>query len=141
MGQFVSLEGETRAGSLEPRCVEGYRAPTRDAKAAAEDYVDHVHVREENGLNNLAGVDETILDTILHPDTLAYMREVRHKGLAARYNGPRQRVRAKPHPNARRNLDQVFKQIWKDVLKAGPCGPSEPSGFVKGGFESIQRCG
>ena len=74
-------------------------------------------VREERNLNNLAGVDDQGLDTILHPDMLAYMREVRHKGLAARYNGPRQRVRTKPHPNARRNLDQVFKQIWKDVVK------------------------
>ena len=74
-------------------------------------------VCEEKGLNNLAGVGEKTLDTILQPDMLAYTREVRHKGLAARYNGSRQHVRTKPHPNARRNLDQVFKQIWKDVVK------------------------
>ena len=27
------------------------------------------------------------------------------------------RLKARPHPNARRHLDQLYKQIWKDVVK------------------------
>lgn len=64
-------------------------------------------VREERGLSNLAGVRDRRLDGVLHPDLLAYLREVREKGMAARFNGPRTRVRTTLHPNARKNLDQV----------------------------------
>ena len=74
-------------------------------------------VREEQGLMNLAGVDSNDLDGVLHPDLLAYLREVRRSGMPARYVGDRRRVRAKLHPNAKRNVDQVFKQIAKDVKK------------------------
>ena len=38
-------------------------------------------VRELRDLNNLKGVDEPYLDTILHPDLLAYLRDVREQGL------------------------------------------------------------
>ena len=74
-------------------------------------------VREEEGLNNLKKVDDESLDTVLHPDLLAYLRDVRRHGLAARSTGERKRCRAKVHPNGRRNLNQVYKQIWKDVSK------------------------
>lgn len=74
-------------------------------------------VREEKGLANLAGVRDRRLDEVLHPDLLAYLREVREKGMAARFNGPRTRVRTRLHPNARKNLDQVYHQIAKDVGK------------------------
>ena len=74
-------------------------------------------VREEEGLNNLKKVDDESLDTVLHPDLLAYLRDVRRRGLAARSTGERKRCRAKLHPNGRRNLNQVYKQIWKDVSK------------------------
>ena len=97
-------------------CEQGARLLSQ-AGSVREEAESLWQVREEKGLNNLAGVDEKTLDTILQPDMLAYTREVRHKGLAARYNGSRQHVCTKPHPNARRNLDQVFKQIWKDVVK------------------------
>ena len=33
--------------------------------------------REQEGLNNLKGVEDEYLDTILHPDLLAYLRDVR----------------------------------------------------------------
>lgn len=74
-------------------------------------------VREEKGLANLAGVRDRRLDEVLHPDLLAYLREVREKGMAARFKGPRTRVRTRLHPNARKNLDQVYHQIAKDVGK------------------------
>lgn len=74
-------------------------------------------VREERGLANLAGVKDKRLDGVLHPDLLAYLREVRGRGMAARFQGPRTRVRTRLHPNARKNLDQVFRQIAKDVGK------------------------
>ena len=74
-------------------------------------------VREEQGLNNLAGVDDPYLDTVLHPHLLEYLRDVRHRGMAARCVGERRRLKARPHPNARRHLDQLYKQIWKDVVK------------------------
>ena len=74
-------------------------------------------VREERGLANLAGVKDKRLDGVLHPDLLAYLRDVRGRGMAARFQGPRARVRTRLHPNARKNLDQVFRQIAKDVGK------------------------
>ena len=37
--------------------------------------------------------------------------------MAARCLGERARVSARPHPNALLHLDQVYKQIWKDVRK------------------------
>ena len=46
-------------------------------------------VREEQGLNNLAGVDDPYLDTVLHPHLLEYLRDVRHRGMAARCVGER----------------------------------------------------
>ena len=73
--------------------------------------------REEQGLNNLCNVEDPYLDTVLHPDLLAYLRDVRRSGLAARYLGERRRCQAKVHPNGRRNLAQVYRQIWKDVRK------------------------
>ena len=74
-------------------------------------------VREDRGLNNLKGVERPYLDTVLHPDLLAYLRDVRQRGLAARCPGPRERRRAKLRPNARRHVDQLYRQIWKDVAK------------------------
>lgn len=74
-------------------------------------------VREEEGRNNLAGVDNQKLDTILHPDMLAYLRSVRQDGMKARFTGERKRVEASLHPNAKRNLGQVYTQLWKDVCK------------------------
>ena len=74
-------------------------------------------LRESRDMMNLKGVDDKDLDTILHPDHLAYLRDVRQFGMAARYLGPRCRVRAGLHPNARKNLGQVYKQIGKDVGK------------------------
>lgn len=73
--------------------------------------------RERMGRNNLAGVDNPRLDTILHPDVLAYLRSVRFNGMRARFTGPRQRVKACLHPNAKKNLGQVYSQLWKDVRK------------------------
>ena len=74
-------------------------------------------VREEKGLMNLAGIDQVEFDSVLHPDHLEYLRQVRKFGMPARYVGKRHRVRAKLHPNAKRNLDQVFQQVAKDVKK------------------------
>ena len=69
--------------------------------------------RQRMGRNNLAGVDNPRLDTILHPDVLAYLRSVRFNGMRARFTGPRQRVKACLHPNAKKNLGQVYSQLWK----------------------------
>ena len=74
-------------------------------------------VREELGRHNLQGVEDGDLEELLHPDHLAYMREIRREGMPARYVGERSRVRADPHPRARANLPQVFKQLMKDVAK------------------------
>lgn len=74
-------------------------------------------VREKLGRNNLQGVDDPELDGLLHPDHLAYLREIRAKGMPARYEGERRRVRAQPHPRARENLGQVYRQLMKDVAK------------------------
>ena len=74
-------------------------------------------VREKLGRNNLQGVDDPDLDGLLHPDHLAYLREIRAKGMPARYEGERRRVRAQPHPRARENLGQVYRQLMKDVAK------------------------
>ena len=74
-------------------------------------------VREEQRLMNLAGVDDRDLDQVLHPDLLDYLRAVRRSGMPARYVGDRRRVKAKLHPNAKKNVDQVFKQIAKDIKK------------------------
>ena len=74
-------------------------------------------VREEWGCNNLKGVTDPRLDQILHPDHLAYMRDVEKNGMNARFVGERRRVEGSLHPNARRNVDQVYRQLMKDVKK------------------------
>ena len=74
-------------------------------------------VREEQGRNNLAGVDDEALDKLMHPDHLAYLREVRRQGMPARFQGERVRVPSKIHPRARDNLPQLYTQLMKDVGK------------------------
>ena len=74
-------------------------------------------VREKQGRNNLAGVDDKILDKLLHPDHLAYLREVRRQGMPARFQGERVRVPSKIHPRARENLPQLYTQLMKDISK------------------------
>ena len=73
--------------------------------------------REASGRNNLAGVDDESLDGLLHPDHLAYLRDVRAQGMSARYVGERERVASKLHPRAKENLCQVYVQVMKDVKK------------------------
>ena len=73
--------------------------------------------REKLNMHNLAGVDDPQLDQLLHPDILGYLREVREQGMPARYQGVRERVKCKPHPRARANMVQVYKQLMKDVAK------------------------
>ena len=73
--------------------------------------------RATHGLANLRGVEDPCLDKILHPDLLAYLRHVKRHGMEARHVGPRERATAGLHPNAKRNLEQVYAQIWKDVKK------------------------
>lgn len=74
-------------------------------------------VREEKGMANLRGVDRAELDELLHPDLLGYLREVRKLGMPARYVGERTRVRSKLHPDAKKNVNQVYKQVAKDIRK------------------------
>ena len=73
--------------------------------------------RERNGMNNLDGVYDEDLEDLLHPDHLGYLREIRDRGMPARYQGERERVPSRLHPRARNNLDQVYSQIMKDVKK------------------------
>ena len=75
------------------------------------------HVREEQGRNNLSGVDDPYLDEVLHPDHLSYLRDVRREGMAARYQGQRTRTPSRLHPRARENIDQVYTQLMKDIYK------------------------
>ena len=74
-------------------------------------------VREDRGLMNLQGIDNEEFDDVLHPDLLQYLRSIRREGMPARYVGSRHRVKAKLHPNAKRNVDQVYHQVAKDVKK------------------------
>ena len=104
-------------------------------------------VREERGLNNLRGVENPYLDTILHPDLLDYLREVRRRGLAARCvddrAGDRQRCKARIHPNGRRNLGQLYRQIWKDVHKMRalvvPADVEELGAVVSSPFAAVDK--
>ena len=73
--------------------------------------------RETLGRNNLQGVDDPILDEVLHPDHVAYLRDIRARGMPARYEGERMRKQTQPHPRARENMNQVFRQLMKDVAK------------------------
>ena len=74
-------------------------------------------VRESQGRNNLAGVDDPTLENLLHPDHLAYLRDVRHQGMPARYQGERTRVPSRLHPRAKDNLNQLYSQLMKDIGK------------------------
>ena len=74
-------------------------------------------IREERGLSNLRGVEDPRLDEVIHQDLLGYLRDIRQFGMPARFQGTRARVASQPHPNARKHLKQVFKQIGKDVGK------------------------
>ena len=73
--------------------------------------------RDEMGFNNLRGVREKVLDEVLHPNVVEYLRSVEEKGMVARYDGERRRIASGLHPNAKKHLGQVYKQIWKDVRK------------------------
>ena len=73
--------------------------------------------REQLGMNNLGGVDESKLDELLPGELLAYLREVRSWGMPARFQGERSRVKTQPHPRARANMNQVYEQLMKDVAK------------------------
>ena len=99
--------------------------------------------RESQGLCNLSGVDASFLDNILHPDHLAYLRDVRTFGMSARYDGPRERVEAQLHPNAKRNVGQVLKQVWKDVVKQRVLVVSrdldELQGTISSPFEAVDK--
>ena len=73
--------------------------------------------RERLGRHNLQGVDDPDMEGLLHPDHLAYLRDVRAQGMAARYEGQRERKSTVPHPRARENMQQVYRQLMKDVAK------------------------
>lgn len=73
--------------------------------------------REELGFNNLKGVRSGMLDEVLHPDMVEYLRSVERHGMSARHDGPRTRIESGLHPNAKKHLNQVYKQIWKDIRK------------------------
>jgi len=73
--------------------------------------------RKEAKLDNLRGVRDETLDGVLHPLVLEYLRAVECNGMVARHPGSKARVEAGLHPNAKNNLDQVYKQIFKDVRK------------------------
>ncbi len=62
-------------------------------------------------------MEDKKLDEVIHRDLLCYLRDVRRFGMPARFVGTRARMASQPHPNARRHLGQVFKQIGKDVGK------------------------
>ena len=71
--------------------------------------------REHLGRHNLQGVDDPMLDGALRPDLLAYLREIRQQGMPAKYQGQRERIQTTPHPRAKNNLSQVYRQLMKDV--------------------------
>ena len=73
--------------------------------------------REHLGRNNLQGADDEELSELLHPDHLAYLREVRAQGMPARFQGKRERVTTRPHPRARADMGQVYAQLMKDIAK------------------------
>ena len=73
--------------------------------------------REHLGRNNLQGADSEEINGLLHPDHLAYLREVRAQGMPARYQGQRERVTTRPHPRARADMGQVYVQLMKDIAK------------------------
>lgn len=123
--------------------VEGGTALVREAgsvRAAAESLWE---VREECGLMNLRGVSHSRLDDLLHPDLLQYLRGIRREGMPARYVGERSRVKAKMHPNAKRNVDQVYKQIAKDAklhrVLVVDGNLEELKGTVSSPFEAVDK--
>lgn len=65
--------------------------------------------RPDYGLDNLKGVNNPILDQVLHPDLVAYLRDVEANGMAARFQGTRRRVEGSLHPMAKKHLDQVYR--------------------------------
>ena len=68
-------------------------------------------------MDNLRGVYDPDLDKRLGPALLEYLRHVATEGVPARSTGERGRVEAQPHQSARSAMDQLFKQIWKEVRK------------------------
>lgn len=100
-------------------------------------------VREHHDLMNLKGVECEGLRGLLHPDLLDYLQSVRHYGMEARYVGPRHRVKAKLHPNARRSIQQVYKQISKDIKKHRALvvdgNLEELAGTVSSPFETVDK--
>eukprot|EP00438_Fugacium_kawagutii_P014165 Skav213278 [mRNA] locus=scaffold2944:132640:149231:+ [translate_table: standard] len=73
--------------------------------------------REAAGLANLSGVNQPYVEEVLHPLMVDYLRSVEKEGMPARHPGAERRVEADLHPNAKKHIDQVYKQIWKDVRK------------------------
>ena len=93
-------------------------------------------VREEAGLNHLQDVSSPYLDTVLHPDLLEYLRDVRQRGIAARYLGERQ-------VPSQRNLAQVYRQIWKDLGKLRvlvvPAAMEELGPVISSPFDAVDK--
>ena len=80
---------------------------------------------------------------MLHPDLLAYLRDVRRHGVSARCCGERVKQRAKLHPNARKHVNQLCRQIWKDVGKhrvlAAPSSHPALEQVVASPFDAVDK--
>ena len=67
---------------------------------------------EEKG-NHLDVVHATELQEEIPPDVLDYMKQSVVEGVSARYKGPRQRVRAKPHASLINHLQECTRKAVK----------------------------
>ena len=100
-------------------------------------------VREGTDLDNLKGITNPDLAKILHPLMLEYLVNVKENGMVARHPGSEERQEGNLHPNAKRHLGQVYKQIWKDVRKHRVLvvQKSNPNleGVVSSPFEAVDK--
>ena len=117
--EYVEVVRALGSGTIEDwasvlRCGDELLTMAGGVKEAAEALW---KVRKAQGLDNLRGVQDKSLDGAIHPLLLEYLRAVEESGMNARHPGAQERVESGLHPNAKRHLDQVYKQIFKDVRK------------------------
>ena len=58
------------------------------------------------------------LDGLINEKLLSYTRSVAADGVRSRYQGPKTRRKARPHPSAQEHLPELMAALWKDAAKA-----------------------
>ncbi len=72
-------------------------------------------IRHERYGTHLNGVFDPVLETLLEPGLLRYVRHQVAYGARTRHEGPWARLPEKPHPSAVGYMEEFLQKVWKDA--------------------------